>query len=85
MSTIKRRQFIRDLGFSSAALPFLSGLPGLRAESKAGGPKKRIIIMFSPNGTIPDAFWPKTEGEGYELPTILDGYTSNFDLTFELV
>jgi len=72
MSTIKRRQFIRDLGFSSAALPFLSGLPGLRAESKAGSPKKRIIIMFSPNGTVPDAFWPKAEGENFELPTILE-------------
>jgi len=72
MNTIKRRQFIRNLGFSSAALPFLSGLPGLRADEKNGTSKKRLIFMFSPNGTIPQAFWPSAEGENFELPTILD-------------
>ncbi len=66
-----RRQFIHDLGFSAAALPFLTGLPGLQAAENSAA-KKRLIIMFSPNGTIPDAFWPKTEGEGFELPPILE-------------
>ncbi len=69
---MKRRQFIRDLGISTATLPFLSGLPGLRAEAKSAGPKKRLIIMFSPNGTIPDAFWPKAEGANFDLPPILE-------------
>ena len=53
-----RRHFLHDLGISAAALPFLSGLPGLRAASANGSPKQRLIIMFSPNGTIPDQFWP---------------------------
>ena len=48
-----RRQFLRDLGLSAAALPFVTGLPSFAAE--AGGRKQRLIIVFSPNGTLPPA------------------------------
>ncbi|MFT5465238.1 MAG: hypothetical protein ACI8UO_000326 [Verrucomicrobiales bacterium] len=56
-----RRKFLQSLALSSAAAPFVSGLPGLRAESGSAGGKQRLIIMFSPNGTIPSEFW--AEGE----------------------
>lgn len=62
-----RREFLRHLGVSSAALPFLSGLPGLSATEGRQG--KRLIIMFSPNGTIPWEFWP--EGESLDFKRIL--------------
>ena len=62
-----RRHFLHDLGISAAALPFLSGLPGLRAASANGSPKQRLIIMFSPNGTIPDQFWPDAPKDGKAL------------------
>ena len=66
-----RRQFLRELGVSAAALPFLSGLPGLNAAE--GGPgKQRLIIMFSPNGTIPWEFWPEGEGKDFKLKRILE-------------
>ena len=52
-----RRQFIRDLGISTAALPFVSGLPAF-ADRATVGRKQRIIVMFSPNGTVPAKFWP---------------------------
>ncbi|MCB1078579.1 MAG: DUF1552 domain-containing protein, partial [Verrucomicrobiae bacterium] len=65
---LHRRQFLQQLGASAAVLPFLSGLPGLRA---AGQPKQRLIFMFSPNGTIPGEFWPEAEGESFELKRIL--------------
>ena len=64
-----RRQFLKHLGASSAALPFLTGLPGLQAAQEAG--KKRLIIMFSPNGTIPWEFWPDQEGPDFQLKQIL--------------
>ncbi|MDF1861031.1 MAG: DUF1552 domain-containing protein [Verrucomicrobiales bacterium] len=64
-----RRQFLKHLGVSSAALPFLTGLPGLQAAQGAG--KKRLIIMFSPNGTIPWEFWPDQEGSDFQLKRIL--------------
>jgi hypothetical protein len=56
-----RREFIRDLGIGAAAVPFLTGLPGL-ASAREGKAKQRLIVMFSPNGTVPWNFWPDTEG-----------------------
>jgi len=69
MKTVNRRRFLRDLGVSAAAMPFLTGLPGLQAAS--GAPKQRLIIMFSPNGTIPGEFWPEGEGPDFQLKRIL--------------
>ena len=61
-----RRQFLRDLGISTGALPFISGLSSLHAAENAI-PAKRVIFMFSPNGTVPDEFWPSTFGDGQML------------------
>jgi len=71
-----RRRFLRHLGVSAAVSPFLQGLPGFgNVQAAAGGtPRKRVIIMFSPNGTIPDEFWPKIGGGGetdFQLGRIL--------------
>ena len=66
MKALNRRQFLRDLGISAAAFPFLVGLPSI-----TGAPvpqrRQRLIIMFSPNGTIPNEFWPEQEGAAFEL------------------
>lgn len=70
-----RRRFLRELGVSAAALPFLSGLPGLNAAEGGGAGKQRLIIMFSPNGTIPWEFWPEGEGENFKLKQILQPLT----------
>ncbi len=61
-----RREFLRDLGVGSAALPFLLNLPGL---ARGGEPvrKKRLVIMFSPDGVIPKNFWPDEEGADFRL------------------
>src|SRR6185295_16334099 len=55
---------------SAASLPFLLGLPSLGLASPAR-PRQRLIIMFSPNGTIPPAFWPDETGEDFKLKEIL--------------
>lgn len=68
-----RRQFLKQLGVSAGAIPFLSGLPGvgnLLAANQAG-PKKRVVIMFSPNGTIPKEFWPDQAGKDFTCKRIL--------------
>jgi hypothetical protein len=62
MSILNRRQFLRQLGVSSAALPFLAGLPSLMGAS-APQRRQRVIIMFSPNGTLPNEFWPDAADE----------------------
>jgi hypothetical protein len=69
-SPLNRRQFLRNLGISAAALPFLAGLPSL-----TGAPlpqrRQRVVIMFSPNGTLPSQFWPDQEGADFEFKSIL--------------
>ena len=48
-----RRTFLREIGLSAASLPFLSGLPSLQAAVGSSVRKQRMVIMISPNGTIP--------------------------------
>lgn len=56
-----RREFLRTLGLSAAALPFVSNLPCFAAPFEARR-KQRIIVMFSPDGIVPTTFWPDEEG-----------------------
>src|SRR5437660_6819178 len=70
MHPIHRRQFIKQLGLSAASLPFLIGLPSLGLASPAR-PRQRLIIMFSPNGTIPPAYWPDEAGSDFKLKEIM--------------
>ena len=72
-----RRQFLRDLGLKAATLPFLLNLPSLAFANNAptvNGTvprKKRLVMMFSPNGVVPDTFWPTTQGEDFALKETL--------------
>ncbi len=66
----RRRQFIKSVGLSTAALPFLMGLPSLGLAAPAR-PRQRLVIMFSPNGTIPSAYWPDEEGRDFKLKEIM--------------
>jgi hypothetical protein len=65
-----RRAFIRDLGLGAAALPFIWNLPSLGFANQAGR-KQRLVIIFSPNGVVPGAFWPDEEGSSFQLKEIL--------------
>lgn len=63
-----RRRFLRDLGLGTAALPFLNGLNSLKADRAVSKKApKRLIVMFSPNGTLPDEFWPDSYGDDQPL------------------
>ncbi len=70
MNLSTRRQFLRRLGLSAAALPFLPVLPSL-AQGASNGKLQRIIFMFTPNGTIPAEFWPDQTGPDFQLKRIL--------------
>jgi hypothetical protein len=61
-----RREFVRDLGLSAAALPFVLNLPSLGFANQAKR-KQRVVFMFSPNGIVPKAFWPDEEGAKFTL------------------
>ena len=68
-----RRKFLTQAGISAAAANLMMNLPSL---GKAGGteaaPKKRLVIVFSPNGVIPKHFWPEKMGQDFELKRILE-------------
>ncbi len=70
MNAIHRRRFLRQLGVSTAVLPFLTGLPSLGLASPVR-PRQRLVILFTPNGTIPSAFWPEEQGRDFKLNEIV--------------
>lgn len=66
MSTFQnRREFLRTLGVSAAALPFVTNLSSLGAAPTK--PRQRLVVVFSPNGVIPTNFWPTETGENFAL------------------
>ena len=72
LACINRRSALKQLGLSSLSLPILSQSTNLFAKDKpTSALKQRLIIMFSPNGTIPGQFWPEKIGDDYEHKTIL--------------
>jgi Protein of unknown function (DUF1552) len=70
-----RREFLQRTGLSAAAFPFFAHLPSLGfANSKVQTSKKRLVFIFSPNGVIPEHFWPDPKASELELKRILEPF-----------
>lgn len=67
-----RRDFLRQLGLGAAAMPFISNLSAFASPATASVRKQRLVVMFSPNGTVPWNFWPDEEGDEFTLKPILE-------------
>ncbi|MEC8506021.1 MAG: DUF1552 domain-containing protein [Planctomycetota bacterium] len=68
-----RRKFLKQAGISAAAANLMMNLPSLAmAGGTKAAAKKRLVIVFSPNGVIPKHFWPEKMGEDFELKRILE-------------
>jgi hypothetical protein len=82
-SYASRREFLRNLGISAATLPFVLNLSsfGLANEHPQ---RKRLVIMFSPNGVVPKTFWPDQEGTDFELKESLQPLQAFQDRTLIL-
>lgn len=65
-----RREWLRGLGLSAAVYPFVCNLPSLGFAGTLGR-KRRLVIMFTPNGVIPAAFWPRESGRLTRLENVL--------------
>ena len=70
MSFRSRRQFVRDLGVSAASVPFLLNLPSLAFANQAVR-KKRLVVVFSPNGIVKKNFWPDKDGADFAFKSIM--------------
>ncbi len=61
---LTRREVLRNLGVGSAALPLVWNLPSLcEGAPVKQARKRRLVVMFSPNGVVPPTFWPEKEGQ----------------------
>lgn len=81
MNPLTRRHLLKQLGLSAAALPFATGL---RAAAESAAAPRRIIFVFSPNGTVPDEFWPDTNGPEFAFKRILEPLAAFRDRTLLL-
>ena len=55
---VSRRALLRRLGVGSAVLPWLTNLPSLSAAAGDTGARRRLVIVFSPDGVVKKSFWP---------------------------
>lgn len=71
-SFVSRREFLLKTGVSAAAANFVLSLPSLGWAAATKERKQRLVFIFSPNGVIPDHFWPEQTGADFELKRILN-------------
>ncbi len=74
MARMNRRTLLRGAGGAALALPWLEamGLPGARVAHAAGAFPKRLIVFFTPNGTIRGNWTPTGTETSFTLPRILE-------------
>jgi hypothetical protein len=82
---LSRRMVLRGAAGAALALPLLDGIPRAHAQANSGdagagdagapagkGGPKRLIVMYSPNGTIPSAFASTGSGATFTPGAIFD-------------
>lgn len=67
---LSRRAVLRGLGGLAVGLPLLDVMRSDRALANNVGPK-RLLIMYTPNGTIGPDFWPEGTEQNFSLSPIL--------------
>ncbi len=66
-----RRTMLRGMG-TVMALPLLEAMGGTaKAVEASAAARKRLQVIYTPNGMMMENWTPKTAGEGYELSPIL--------------
>ncbi|HMO15523.1 MAG TPA: DUF1552 domain-containing protein [Pirellulaceae bacterium] len=69
---IVRRDFLLSSAGTLLTIPGWRGLPWcLPSDAGSRTAKKRLIIVFSPNGMVTEGFWPTTEGPEFEMDCVL--------------
>ncbi len=71
MRRLSRRRLLAGASSIAVALPLLRSL-GVRAD-EAAPPPKRLVLMYTPNGVVSDAWWPTnvTSETSFDLGSIL--------------
>ena len=58
---MNRRVFLRGVGGTAVAAPFLSSLFESKANAQAGTPPKRLVIFYTHNGCLTNRWFPKID------------------------
>jgi hypothetical protein len=61
-----RRSFLQSLGVSAALAPFLPRFDA-EAEAQSGEFPRRLLLVFTGNGTLADQFWPTGSETGFSF------------------
>jgi hypothetical protein len=69
-----RRAFLTGLGGVTVGLPFLQALQTREATAQQGGPIKRLVIVYTSNGTVMRDWLPATTGPNFVVPPILQAF-----------
>jgi hypothetical protein len=70
--TLPRRTFLKGVGTSAIALPFLDAMsPAFASSTIPGGAPVRMAFFYVPNGMIMDSWNPSYEGKFQEMPRSL--------------
>jgi len=78
-----RREFMQKTGLSAAAFPFVLNLPSLGFKNQ-NGRKRRLVVIFSPDGVVPGTFWPDQTGADFEFKESLQPLEEFKDQTLVL-
>ena len=68
---LSRRTVLRGLGGIAIGLPFLEAMREKSARAEDGGPPKRLVIMYSSNGTVMKDWKPSGTGPDFPITPIL--------------
>jgi hypothetical protein len=61
-----RRQLLKALGVGAAAAPLIPSLNGWAATAGAG--PQRLLLVFTPDGIVPDQWWPTGTEMAWNFP-----------------
>ena len=53
-----RRDFLGRIGMTAALTPFVPYFNGQAEAQPAGGFPTRVVLLFTPNGSVPSQYWP---------------------------
>jgi hypothetical protein len=68
---LSRRAVLHGLGGLTVGLPLLDAMLGKSAHADPTALPKRLIVMYTPNGTIASNFWPTGDEDNFTFSPIL--------------
>jgi hypothetical protein len=65
---MSRRQLLRALGVSGALAQLVPGLAAEGFAASAAKTPRRLLLVFSANGMVPERFWPGGDESSWQIP-----------------